>query len=427
MPSSPTNLRRGEELLERIVGFGRYLRLVEVSVSLGQVMDFVRAVDQVGLGREDFRLAAQSTLLTRHEDAPLFNQAFDIYWQRSTFNEEDEPETATCLPEDRQEPDLSEDTLPAPPGKEADKRQVRRDSTLQRQEPADAEPEPDAAPESVLTYSAHELLASKDFGQFTAEEIEQARRFMEHLGWKVGERLSRRTVGARKGQYFDPRRSLRANLKYGEPVELAVRSRKTKPRQLVAICDVSGSMDRYARLLLQFLHAVEQGPNPAEVFVFGTRLTRITRELRTRDTDTALTEVSKQVNDWSGGTRIGECLRVFNTIWARRVLRRGAVVLVISDGWDRGDPEVLRGEMAKLQRGSHRLIWLNPLLGSPTYEPLTRGIQAALPYVDDFLPVHNLRSLEDLADKLATVSPRRAVRRQAPRRRLHAEPTPFVR
>ncbi|MDP9382125.1 MAG: VWA domain-containing protein [Chloroflexota bacterium] len=404
---------RGAELLDRIVRFGRYLRSLGMPVSLGQVMDLVRSVHDVGLAREDFRLAARATLVTRREDGPLFDKAFDLYWRPSTFDDlEDEESDQLSLPEDRSEL-APEDLLPPPPGKDAGESHSRIESRRERRESSEEGEDEDARVEQVLTYSAAEVLRAKDFVLFTEEEVEQARRLMECIGWRVGERLSRRTVSAHQGQYLDPRRSLRTNLKYGEPVELARRARKTKPRQLVALCDVSGSMDRYSRLLLQFLHAIEHGANPAEVFVFSTRLTRITRQLRTRNIDQALTEVGQQVHDFSGGTRIGESLRTFNTVWSRRVLRRGAVVLIISDGWDRGDPEVLRTEMARLQRSAHRLIWLSPLLGSPTYEPLTRGIQAALPYVDDFLPVHNLDSLDSLALKLSTVSHHRPIRRQS--------------
>jgi uncharacterized protein with von Willebrand factor type A (vWA) domain len=271
----------------------------------------------------------------------------------------------------------------------------------------------DAEPDTVLTFSATEALKNKDFSQFTPEEIERAKLLMQRISWEITMRRSRRTIRAAKGNYLDIRRSFRANMKYGgEPIELARRRRKMKPRRVVLICDISGSMDRYSRLLLQFVHTVEQGLSRAEVFVFGTRLTRITRQLRVRNIDAALERVSKEVQDWAGGTRIGESLQTFNTIWARRVLGQGAIVLIISDGWDRGDVEVLRREMARLQRSSFRLIWLNPLLGSPTYQPLTRGIQAALPYVDDFLPIHNLHSLEALALALADVTSRRPVRRQ---------------
>jgi hypothetical protein len=205
------------------------------------------------------------------------------------------------------------------------------------------------------------------------------------------------------------RRSLQSG---GVPLTLARRQTKTKPRQLVVICDVSGSMDRYSRILLQFIYAVENGMAKVEAFVFGTRLTRVTRLLKHQDIDEAMRRVAREVQDWSGGTRIGQSLQSFNQEWARRVLRNGAVVLIISDGWDRGDPQLLAQEMARLQRSCYRLIWLNPLLGSPRYEPLTRGMQAALPYIDDFMPIHNFASLEALAKHLSQIDDKRPVRRQ---------------
>jgi uncharacterized protein with von Willebrand factor type A (vWA) domain len=406
------DLARGEELLDRTVRFGRYLRLVGLPVTLGQIMDFLGAVEQVGLAREDFKLAARATLVTRREDAPLFDEAFDLYWRASTFvtPEQLPDELANLVPPD-QAPDADGSKLPPPnqgrrEGQEAERRMGAREAR-------EGEEEGDADPDLQLTYSASEVLKEKDFAQFTEQEIEQARQIMARMVWRIAQRRSRRTVRSSKGRYLDLRRSLRANIKYGgEPLELARRRQKLKPRQVVLICDISGSMDRYSRLLLQFMHTVEHGLTRAEVFVFGTRLTRITRQLHVRDIDAALERVSQEVQDWAGGTRIGESLQAFNTAWSRRVLGRGAIVLIISDGWDRGDVEVLRHEMARLQRGAYRLIWLNPLLGSPTYQPLTRGIQAALPYVDDFLPVHNLHSLEALAEALADVTDRRPVRRQ---------------
>jgi uncharacterized protein with von Willebrand factor type A (vWA) domain len=219
-------------------------------------------------------------------------------------------------------------------------------------------------------------------------------------------------VRAKHGRFIDPRATLRGSLRHGGvPLELRRQKRKIRTRPLVVICDISGSMDRYARLLLRFVHALGQGLENTEVFVFGTRLTRITRELRKRDVDTALTQVVSSVEDWSGGTRIGEAIKTFNYQWARRVLRSGATVVVISDGWDRGDPELLGREMARLQRSCRRLIWLNPLLGAPGYQPLTQGMRAAMPYIDEFLPIHNLQSLEALADLLGQVEDEPPVRR----------------
>jgi uncharacterized protein len=210
------------------------------------------------------------------------------------------------------------------------------------------------------------------------------------------------------------------------PIELRYRRRKERMRPLVLICDISGSMDRYSRLLLQFVHALEHGLDTVEVFVFSTRLTRITRELRKRNVDAAIENVVSRVDDWSGGTRIGDAIKEFNFKWGRRVLRSGATVVMISDGWDRGDPKLLSAEMARLQRSCRRLIWLNPLLGAPGYQPLTQGIRAALPYVDYFLPIHNLKSMEVLARILGEVDDQAPVRRQSSVNGTAAEQLPGI-
>ncbi len=410
------DLERGVQLLDRVVGFGRYLRLVGLPATLGQTMDFANAIPSIGLVREDFKLASRAVFVTRKEDGPLFDKAFDLYWRYSTFADDDSPfDEMSDLAPPEGATDEEEQPIPPPPGKDRKKGQddESAEKRLSQREVQEGESADDADPDTMLTYSASEALKGKDFAQFNADEMERAKLLMQKIAWQIAMRRSRRTVRASKGTYLDLRRSLRANMKYGgEPVELARRRRKQKPRRVVLICDISGSMDRYSRILLQFVHTMEQGLSRVEVFVFGTRLTRITRQLRVRNIDAALERVSKEVQDWAGGTRIGESLLTFNTRWARRVLGQGAIVLIISDGWDRGDVEVLRREMARLQRMSFRLIWLNPLLGSPTYQPLTRGIQAALPYVDDFLPVHNLESLESLALALSDVTTRRPVRRQ---------------
>ncbi len=269
--------------------------------------------------------------------------------------------------------------------------------------------------EILLSYSASEALRTKDFGTFTWEEVQACKALLKELVWRIAPRKTRRRRPTARGRQIDMRRVLRRNLRYGgEPIELTWREVRMRQRPLVVLCDISGSMDRYSRILLQFVHTISNGLRDVEAFVFGTRLTRITRLLRERDIDDAVGYVSKQVVDWSGGTRIGETLKDFNYTWARRVLGRGAVVLLISDGWDRGESQLLGREMGRLQRSCHRLIWLNPLLGGRDYQPLTQGMQAALPYVDDFLPVHNLLSLEQLGEKLAALGERRPERRQRP-------------
>ena len=269
--------------------------------------------------------------------------------------------------------------------------------------------------EVTQTYSAREVLRQKDFARFTAEEVSQAKAMMGQMVWDLGKRRTRRWgSGQGRGQQFDLRTTLRRTLKYGgEALELAHRRRKVRPRPLVLICDVSGSMERYTRMLLHFIHALTGELDRAEAFLFATRLTRVTQQFQYRDIDRAVNEVSQAVPDWSGGTRIGENLKRFNFRWARRVLGWGAVVLVISDGWDTGEPTVLGQEMERLQRASYRVIWLNPLLGMEGYQPLAQGMQAALPYVDDFLAVHNLASLEELALHLSTLDEHRRLRKQA--------------
>lgn len=256
----------------------------------------------------------------------------------------------------------------------------------------------DSQAEGLAMYSSAERLRHKEFSRYSELELEDARRFLRSINWNAMQRRSRRRRPAPHEAEIDMRRLLHQSLRnWGEILEFPRRGHSWRRRRLVLICDISGSMDRYTRILLQFLHSVGSGFGSSEVFVFSTRLTRISHLIRHRDIDTAISSVSGEVQDWSGGTRIGDAIGAFNRHWARRVGARGAVVVIISDGWDRGDVQHLSDEMRRLQRLSHRLIWLNPLLGSPSYQPLTRGLQAALPHVDDFLPAHNLASLQSLA------------------------------
>ncbi len=264
-------------------------------------------------------------------------------------------------------------------------------------------------------YSSQEILRQKEFSELDPDELRAVKNLINQIVWQLGQKQSRRYRPGR-GQSIDMRRSLRRNVDYGGDIlKWSYRQAKIKPRPLVVIADISGSMERYTNLLLHFIYSLAIGLEQlVESFVFSTRLTRITYQLKNNDVDAVLREVSQSVPDWSGGTRIGEAFRRFNYGWARRVAGHGAVILIISDGWDRGDPALLTNEISRLQRSCHRLIWLNPLLGSPDYEPLTRGMQASLPYIDDFLPVHNLISLEELAVQLIHLEKRRPLRRQHP-------------
>jgi uncharacterized protein len=269
-----------------------------------------------------------------------------------------------------------------------------------------------AEEQEVASYSQAEVLRQKDFDTLSAAEMAEVRRLIRLMRLPAGLTRSRR---ARAGGHdrLDMRRLLRRSLRFGgELLVFSWKSPTLRPRPLVLLCDISGSMERYTRLLLNFTYALKAASTRVEVFVFATRLTRITRLLRSHDVDAALNRVMASVDDWSGGTRIGEAIETFNRRYARRVLGHGATVAIISDGWDRGDAAQMRQAIARLQRSCHRLIWMNPLMGAPGYEPLTLGLQAALPFVDDFLPAHNLANLQALGVLLLETANRRPVRRQ---------------
>jgi hypothetical protein len=375
-------------LVRNLVQFGRLLRRLGLGTTTGEVRTLIEALDVVPLtDRRAFKDAACTVLVHRRELLGVFDRAFELFW------------TADAL-ERRQRIDFG--------------RQLER---IRRREPRilSLSPEPDdpagreeidaAVVERRFTYSDREVLKRKDFGELTEEEEEAVRRLMREQVLRLAPRRTRRRVAASEGAFLDLRGSLRRSLAYGgEALQLSWRRRKEKRRPLVVLCDVSGSMELYSRLLLEFIYTLRTATDRLEAFVFGTRLTRITRQLRTRNPEQALADAAGAIVDWGGGTRIGESLRSFNFEWARRVLGQGSVVAVVSDGWDRGDAGLLEREMSRLRRHCDRLIWLNPLLGSPGYEPVTRGIRTVLPWVDDFLPVHNLESLEQLGEVLARLN-----------------------
>ena len=385
-------------LFHNLVLFGRVLHARGLDVSPGCLIDLVRTLEHVSIGqKDDFYHAVRSLVVRRREDLQVFDEAFAAFWRRPSRSWTDRDLRAMGERRRLRQPSFGP-TAPA------------RTAIAGQEGPAPAEGEAEPSP-AALTYSARETLRRKDFADLTEAELAEVQDMIGAMRWRLGRRRTRRQRPGR-GRLLDLRRTLRRNLRYGgEPFVLAHRRPKPKPRPLVVLADSSGSMERYTRLLLLFVYGLAEGlDRHIEAFVFATRLTRITRHLRGRDAARALREVSQAVPDWSGGTRIGEALREFNFRWGRRVLGRGAVVVLISDGWDRGEPDTLREEMARLQRSSYRLVWLNPLLGSPGYEPLTRGMQAALPFVDDFLPVHNLASLTDLARRLAELPTTRPAR-----------------
>lgn len=372
-------------LLRNCVLFGRMLRALGVEIRPTQITDLVNSLNYIDIGRRaDFKNSARAILIGRQEHLALFDEAFDLFWQARAAGTLAEIDMGALLRKRHQPPKLQ--VIAEQPSSSGDEGEAN-----------DQDPQLD----KIFTYSDQEILRTKDFSELAEEELLTVKRLMQAMSWQLEPRHTRRMAPQTKGGVIDLRRTLRQNLRHGgEPLYLARKDRKFKRRPLVVICDISGSMERYSRVLLQFIYIVTSRLDRVESFVFSTRLTRITRQLRTRDVDQALSEAASQITDWAGGTRIGEAIRTFNYAWGRRVLGQGAVVLIISDGWDRGDVNLLGREMDRLHRSCHRLIWLNPLLGAADYEPLVRGIQAALPHIDDFLPVHNLKSLEQLAEIL---------------------------
>ena len=388
------------DLLPRLGGFARLLHDAGLEAGPRRLTDATRALAFIDLRQQDdFRTALRSVFVSRKEDIPTFEAAFDIFWAPP-----DPRASAGMLPGRGRSLPLSPERAKAwasALGLNA--------SQMNRENPAEF-------PASSSGYSAEELLRHKDFDEMTWAETEQVRRLLEQAPWRVAERRTRRLRPSRTGR-IDLRRSARHAIRSsGELITLFRRKPRVRRRPLVLISDVSGSMERYSRLLMIFAHAIARRED-LEAFVFSTRLTRITRLLRQRDLDRALDTVSKSVHDFSGGTRIGDALGDFNRRWARRVLGHGAVVIIVSDGWDRGDPAHLSTELAHLHRSAHRLIWLNPLLGSEGYEPLTRGMAAALPHCDDFLTAHNVHALEDLGRLLSSLprSPGKVTRRESGR------------
>jgi uncharacterized protein with von Willebrand factor type A (vWA) domain len=431
-PLQPLEIERGERLLYRLTEFGRILWEVGIDVGPRKMLDLAETLDYVDItNKEDFYNTLKCSLLAKHEQEPVFDQMYLYYWYMRDRQDKKAGDAPGAAKRDERQMRLPPSELKrlaehlnAPSEQHKAFRTEMRESERRRryEEHPQEDDDDDAADPQGTAYSAIEILRKKDFESFTWDEVQEAKKLMAEMRWDLGVRPTRRKRPARRGSYPDMRRIVRRNLKYGaELLELTWREIKHKPRPLVIICDISGSMSMYSRFLLHFIHTISNGLLNVEAFVFGTRLTRITRQLKRRDVDDAVRDVSKTVQDWSGGTRIGDALHFFNRKWARRVLGRGAIVLIISDGWDRGDASMLEVEMDRLQHSCHRLIWLNPLLGSPDYRPLTIGMKTALPHIDDFLPAHNLDSLISLGNLLGTIDDSRPLRSAAARRKAVAE------
>jgi uncharacterized protein with von Willebrand factor type A (vWA) domain len=366
-----------------VVRFGGLLRRQSLPITPRQVMDAVRALDHLDImDREEVRLGLGATFLTRPEEAAIFDRAFDAFWRQRT--EADEVGEALAGPTMPQESDG-----PGPESQGAPRERLALEGW------GGVEEEDGDDPLSVPAASEVEAMAARDFSTFSAEQLDDVLRLTVKIARRLARRVSRRRRPVRRRGL---RRTLRANLTRGEIIDLRYRRRKRRKVRLVLLCDVSGSMDLYSRFLLQFLFALQHVFARVETFTFSVHLTRVTEHLRARSYREVLKRL-QDVRDWSGGTRIGESLAEFNRRWPHLVDRR-TIVIVLSDGWDTGDPEVLATELLRIKRRAGRVIWLNPLLGNPSYEPLTRGMAAALPLVDHFAAAHNLAALRDLADRL---------------------------
>jgi uncharacterized protein with von Willebrand factor type A (vWA) domain len=408
----------GRRFMGRTVRFARELRLAGLATDLGAAIDFNRALGVIELGdREQVRAAGEALFVRRRDEIEIYNAVFERFWRarRTRVPGMDGP-----LPAAPPRDDPGEEAEAATAGDEAMSQDVRESTpegaprAVDDGDDLDEDGAVDGLAVSELAYGQGEVDRHQQFDRMSAAELRDAERLIDLLLPNLERRRTRRSELHHHGRTVAPRVMFRRSLATGGDVlDWVWRRPVRRPRQLIVICDISGSMERHARVLLRFSQALAASAVRTEAFVFGTRLTRVTRLLRDRDRDRALTRVSLTVSDWSGGTRIGESFRTFNMHWARRVLRSSAVVVVVSDGWDRGDPELVATETARLQRSCHRLIWLNPLASAPGYQPLAAGMSAALPYIDDFVPAGTLASLQRLGVLLSDASTRREADRRS--------------
>src|SRR5258706_1500523 len=416
----------GQLLLGRAVGFGRALRKAGLGVDLAAAIDFARSLDIFDIGdRDQVKAAGAAVFVRRKDEREPYEITFERYWRNRLELNPDrllDDEWSELVPA---EGDIDGENLPL----QGDERMERGEDQAGIPIPAEHEESDEAGEADALTiapdaYSKLEALRHPEFDRMTPAELRDAERLVDLLVPRLERRRTRRYELHPHGRRLAPRAMFRRNLSTGgEILQWVWRRPVRRPRPLVVICDISGSMERHSRLLLRFVQALAaQSTVHTESFVFGTRLTRVTRLLRDKDRDRALTRVADSVTDWAGGTRIGESFHEVNVRWARRTLRTSGVVIVVSDGWDRGDPALVAIEAARLRRNCHRLVWLNPLAGTAGYQPLAAGMRAAFPYIDDFLAAGTVASLERLGEVLAGA--RAADVRRGSEAAAHVSPVP---
>jgi hypothetical protein len=390
----------GNMMLPNIMHFGRILRSAGLPVGPGKILDAVNAVLAVGItDRRDFYWSLHAVFVNRQEQHEIFDQAFHIFWRDPRLLER---MMGMLMPQIDGEED-------GPPMEQPNRRVAEAMSPTEKEgkEPEE-EKDPEIEVEATLTASSNELLQKMDFEEMSADEIDLAKAAIARMHLTINDVPTRRFKPSLRNARIDMRATLRAAMRHGGSIiPLRYRTRRRRPPPLVVLCDISGSMGRYTRMLLHFMHAITNDRDRVSTFLFGTRLTNVTRHLRHKDIDVALNNCTEAVEDWSGGTRIGDSLKDFNRFWSRRVLGQGAVLVLISDGLDRDAGRGLSEEMERLHKSCRRLIWVNPLLRFEGFEPKSQGIRAILPHVDEFRPVHNLESLTQLIGALNSQLTRR--------------------
>jgi len=389
------NTGSGEKLSDNVLYFARVLRSAGIPIGSGRILDAIKAINKIGLADKSiFYWALHSVFVHKNEHREIFDQAFKIFWKNPRLLEK---MMQLALPR------LNTGTLEA---SDADiNRRVQEafnTDNMSKENYVHPSTEDELKFDAVMTYSESELLQGMDFEQMSSDEINTAKKVIAQMNLSIPQVKSRRFKNSSLRRKIDLRQSLKGANKFcGEYIPLRYKSRKDKNPPIIAICDISGSMSRYSRMLLHFMHVLTTLRNDVHTFLFGTRLTNVTRFLRFKDVDEALAATSSAVEDWSGGTRIGDCLKDFNFNWSRRVLGPGAIVLFITDGLDRGGGIGLSKQIKLIQKSSKRLIWLNPLLRYEEFAPKPTGVKAILPYVDEFRPIHSLESMDQLVNALS--------------------------
>jgi uncharacterized protein with von Willebrand factor type A (vWA) domain len=403
----------GHGIEGEVIGFCRVLRRAGLKITSGRIIDVFRSFEHLDVTNLDYVYAStRANMISSSEEISLFDAVFRQYW----FDEQGNPYS-----DDNSEAmgDIFDEDIPDGAGEEGaggeksedaenqDQKEGKESSGLPTEDDDDATSEAGESEddeEGTPSYSPSEVLSGKDFSSFDADQIAELRRLIQKIVPKLATKISRRKKNDLNAREIDLKRSVKKSIRTGgEVLRLFRRRRKIQKTQIILICDVSGSMDSYSQFLIQFLYSLQNEIKSLRTFVFSTRLTDATPYLRHKDVKTALSRLASEVHDWSGGTQIGNCIRTFNYDYGRTILNSRTIVMIISDGWDRGDTETLGEEMERLNKKCHRLIWLNPLLGSAGYRPIDRGMRTALPYCDDFMSAHNLDSLVEMTEHIARI------------------------